>query len=124
MAPANHRTSSEQRTNHKELPGETPETSRAPQRAQPPMPFGIVNNREFRQRIQQIVQRQQREVDEASNRKPPAAETAKPAITSRGHSARAGDNTMIPSSSVFTWIEYSPTTLWATVDSSLVAKWR
>jgi hypothetical protein len=30
-------------------------------------------NREFRQRIQQIVKRQQREVDEASKRKPPVA---------------------------------------------------
>jgi hypothetical protein len=61
----------------RENEAKTQETSRAPQRARPPM---------------------QREVDEASSRKPPAAETAKPAITSRGHSARAGDNTMIPSS--------------------------
>jgi hypothetical protein len=28
--------------------------------------FGIVNSREFRQRIQEIVQRQQREADEAA----------------------------------------------------------
>jgi hypothetical protein len=42
-----------------------------------------VNSREFQQRIREIVQRQQRQAEEAA-KKPPATETARPAVKRKG----------------------------------------